>query len=139
MKTCNRVKGGQCGNQNGAKFWEVVCAEHGIDPTGRYQGDSDLQLERVNVYYNEATCGRFVPHAVLMDLEPGVMDSIRSSGRITLSLDSPVLETTGLKGIILRVLSSLIRFLMLLERRLRTVTASKVKLPKVKLIEGLGH
>ncbi|KAH7864199.1 hypothetical protein Vadar_026922 [Vaccinium darrowii] len=45
---------------------------------GRYNGDSDLQLERVNVYYNEASCGRFVPRAVLMDLEPGTMDSVRS-------------------------------------------------------------
>lgn len=25
------------------------------DPTGTYHGDSDLQLERINVYYNEAT------------------------------------------------------------------------------------
>ena len=31
------------------------CAEHGVDPTGTYHGDSDLQLERINVYYNEAT------------------------------------------------------------------------------------
>jgi len=31
--------------------------EHGIDPTGSYNGDSDLQLERVNVYFNEASGG----------------------------------------------------------------------------------
>jgi len=37
------------------QFWEVISDEHGIDPTGTYHGDSDLQLERVNVYYNEAT------------------------------------------------------------------------------------
>ena len=100
------IQGGQCGNQIGAKFWEVrtrarlerlaesrrviivaaawnacaffffpaspltgfsfprpqvICDEHGIDPTGTYCGDSDLQLERINVYYNEAsggTCSR---------------------------------------------------------------------------------
>ena len=52
--------------------------EHGIDPTGTYHGDSDLQLERINVYYNEATGGRYVPRNVLMDLEPGTMDSVRS-------------------------------------------------------------
>jgi len=33
----------------------VISDEHGIDPTGTYHGDSDLQLERINVYYNEAT------------------------------------------------------------------------------------
>ena len=27
------------------------------DPTGTYHGDSDLQLERVNVYFNEASGG----------------------------------------------------------------------------------
>ena len=32
------------------------------------QGLSDLQLERVNVYFNEASGGRYVPRAVLMDL-----------------------------------------------------------------------
>ena len=61
-------------NVLGAKFWEVISDEHGIDPTGTYHGDSDLQLERINVYYNEATGGRYVPRAVLMDLEPGTMD-----------------------------------------------------------------
>ena len=35
--------------------------EHGIDPTGSYQGESDLQLERINVYYNEAGGGKYVP------------------------------------------------------------------------------
>lgn len=39
----------------GTKFWEVISDEHGIDPSGTYCGDSDLQLERINVYYNEAT------------------------------------------------------------------------------------
>merc|ERR1712000_566379 len=52
---------GQCGNQIGAKFWEVISDEHGVDPTGTYHGDSDLQLERINVYYNEATGGRYAP------------------------------------------------------------------------------
>lgn len=37
------------------QFWEVISDEHGIDSTGQYNGDSDLQLERVSVYYNEAS------------------------------------------------------------------------------------
>src|SRR6478736_3885319 len=72
------IQGGQCGNQIGAKFWEVISDEHGIDPTGTYHGDSDLQLERINVYFNEATGGKYVPRAVLVDLEPGTMDSVRA-------------------------------------------------------------
>ena len=35
-------------------------------------------MERINVYFNEATGGRYVPRAVLMDLEPGTMDSVRA-------------------------------------------------------------
>jgi tubulin beta len=68
MREIVHVQGGQCGNQIGAKFWEVISDEHGIDPTGTYHGDSDLQLERINVYFNEATGGRYVPRAILMDL-----------------------------------------------------------------------
>jgi Tubulin/FtsZ family, GTPase domain len=59
MREIVHIQGGQCGNQIGAKFWEVVCDEHGIDPTGTYHGESDLQLERINVYFNEATGGAF--------------------------------------------------------------------------------
>lgn len=33
----------------------MISDEHGIDPTGSYQGDSELQLERISVYYNEAS------------------------------------------------------------------------------------
>ncbi|XP_060697239.1 tubulin beta-1 chain-like isoform X7 [Hemiscyllium ocellatum] len=78
MREIVHLQAGQCGNQIGAKFWEVISDEHGIDPTGAYHGDSDLQLERINVYYNEATGGKYVPRAILMDLEPGTMDSVRS-------------------------------------------------------------
>lgn len=72
------LAGGQCGNQIGAKFWEVVCEEHGIDTSGEYEGENDNQLERIQVYFNEATGGRYVPRAILMDLEPGTMDSVRA-------------------------------------------------------------
>ncbi|KAI3691682.1 hypothetical protein L6452_31484 [Arctium lappa] len=78
MREILHIHGDQCGNQIGAKFWDVVCAEHKIDVTGKYTGDAELQLERINVYYNEASGGRFVPRAVLIDLEPGTMDSLRS-------------------------------------------------------------
>merc|ERR1711962_449097 len=68
MREIVHVQAGQCGNQIGSKFWEVISDEHGIDPTGMYAGESDLQLERINVYYNEAGNARYVPRAVLVDL-----------------------------------------------------------------------
>ena len=56
----------------------MISAEHGICPDGGYEGDLEQQLERINVYYNEANGGKYVPRAVLVDLEPGTMDSVRS-------------------------------------------------------------
>ena len=78
MREIVHLQAGQCGNQIGAKFWEIIrcrnCLsfrsdvgpssssdEHGIDPTGSYTGESDLQLERINVFYNEAGAGKYVP------------------------------------------------------------------------------
>ena len=34
MREIVHIQGGQCGNQIGAKFWEVISDEHGVDPTG---------------------------------------------------------------------------------------------------------
>ncbi|CAK9794716.1 Tubulin beta-3 chain [Anthophora quadrimaculata] len=84
MREIVHLQAGQCGNQIGAKFWEVISEEHGIDQSGIYHGDSDLQLERISVYYNEASVatstngGKYVPRAILLDLEPGTMDAVRS-------------------------------------------------------------
>jgi tubulin beta len=47
-------------------------------PTGDYDGTSELQLERIEVYYNQASGGKYVPRAILLDLEPGTMDSVRA-------------------------------------------------------------
>ncbi|KAI9580791.1 hypothetical protein GQX74_013056 [Glossina fuscipes] len=51
-------------------FWEIISDEHGIDPNGMYHGENDMQLERIDVYYTEANHGKYVPRAVLIDLEP---------------------------------------------------------------------
>ena len=58
-------------------FFIFSSDEHGIDPNGElpsfrvcfnfypsllgnYVGDADIQLERINVYYNEASGGKYV-------------------------------------------------------------------------------
>jgi tubulin beta len=69
---------GQCGNQVGSAFWDVLTQEHGIDASGAFVGHSETQLDKINVYFNEASAKKYVPRAVLVDLEPGTMDSIKS-------------------------------------------------------------
>jgi tubulin beta len=78
MREIVHLQVGQCGNQIGSKFWSVISDEHGIDNAGNYKGKDDLQLERINVYYNEAQGGKYVPRAILVDLEPGTMDAVKS-------------------------------------------------------------
>jgi tubulin beta len=71
---------GQCGNQIGEKFWKALAEEHGIDPTGNYCGHDDAQqLEKINVFFDSGANGGFVPRAVFVDLEPGVLDAIRAN------------------------------------------------------------
>ncbi|KAK2560804.1 Tubulin beta-2A chain [Acropora cervicornis] len=79
MREIVNVQVGQCGNQIGYKFWEILCAEHGIDEEGSYNGKSNAQLEKIDVYFSEGAGKRYVPRSVLVDLEPGTMDSIRSA------------------------------------------------------------
>lgn len=107
--------------------WEVVCDEHDINPTRRYVGTSHLQLKRINAYYDGASCGRFVPCVVLMDLERATMDSVRTGpyGQIFYPdnfVFMLLLLTTEPRVITPTVLSSLILFLVLSGRRLSSMT-----------------
>ncbi|GME35451.1 beta-tubulin [Neofusicoccum parvum] len=79
MREIVHVQTGQCGNQVGSAFWQAISSEHGLDGAGVYNGSSDIQLERLNVYFNEASNNKYVPRAVLVDLEPGTMDAVRAS------------------------------------------------------------
>jgi len=79
MSEIVHVQIGQHGNIIGTKFWEVIADEHGIGPTGRYYGDSDFQLKKINAYFNEAKYGQYVPRAIIMDIEYKTIDFIRAS------------------------------------------------------------
>jgi hypothetical protein len=54
----------------------VVCDEHGIGGDGEYFGDNDAQFGRINVFYHETSDGKYVPHAVLMDLKLRVIGAV---------------------------------------------------------------
>jgi len=78
MREIVHIQAGQCGNQIGTKFWEVVCEEHGVSPSGKNETKDALQTERINVYFNEAGGGRYVPRSIMLDLEPGTMEAIKT-------------------------------------------------------------
>lgn len=61
----------------------MITEEHGIQKDGTFHTDdasmADQQLERISVYFNEAHGGRYVPRSIMVDLEPGTMNTIRAS------------------------------------------------------------
>jgi tubulin beta len=57
----------------------VFCDENGIGGDGEYYGDNDAQLDRINMFYHEASDDKYVPRTELFDLEPGVIDALRVS------------------------------------------------------------
>jgi tubulin beta len=73
------MQAGQCGNQMGTTFWEVVCDEHGIGGDCEYCGGSNTQLGRINVFSQGTSGGKYLPHTVLFDILPGVIDAVRAS------------------------------------------------------------
>jgi len=128
MREIVHIQAGQCGNQIGAKFWESMAAEHGIDPQGEYVGDNHLQLERINVYFNNGKDGRYVPRAILTDLEPGTMHAIRSGpfGALfrpdNLYMDRVEQEITGQRDITPKELNLLTKSWTLSARNPKDVT-----------------
>lgn len=79
MREIIHLQTGQCGNQIGSKFWEVISGEHGINEQGIHEGSGGLQLDKASVYYNLSSTGKYVPRAVIVDLEPGTVDAIKAS------------------------------------------------------------
>lgn len=69
---------GKCGNQMGTKSLETIAAEHGLDSKGRYVGDAREQLDRINVFFRKSGDDRYFPRALLVDLEPGVIEAVKS-------------------------------------------------------------
>lgn len=63
------------GNAN----WELYCQEHGIRPNGEVIKDSGKSIESASSFFSETSTGNMVPRAVMVDLEPGVIDAIKSS------------------------------------------------------------
>ncbi|KAJ1992426.1 Tubulin beta chain (Beta tubulin) [Dimargaris cristalligena] len=79
MREIVNLQIGQCGNQIGTKFWESIMTEHGLNNDGIYHGTNDLQRSRLDVYFSEVAGNKFVPRSVLVDLECGTMDAVKSS------------------------------------------------------------
>lgn len=62
---------GQCGNQVGNEFWKKIANEHSID----YNGLQKFEMtDRKDRFFYQTDDGRYIPRAVLIDLEPRVIN-----------------------------------------------------------------
>ncbi|XP_034023981.1 tubulin delta chain isoform X2 [Thalassophryne amazonica] len=66
------VQLGQCGNQVGQELFEVICSDGQDRQRTAYRTASE---ER---FFHRSACGDLVARAVLIDMEPKVIDNIRS-------------------------------------------------------------
>mmetsp|Transcript_15110 Transcript_15110/g.36036 ORF Transcript_15110/g.36036 Transcript_15110/m.36036 type:complete len:508 (+) Transcript_15110:79-1602(+) len=96
---------GQCGNQIGGEFWKQLCLEHGIESGdgtlkelpeqhnimgnnnnnfGRQQqqlGGQQGVDDRKDVFFYQSDDDRYTPRALLMDLEPRVVNKLAHSNQ----------------------------------------------------------
>ncbi|KRZ19244.1 Tubulin alpha-3 chain [Trichinella zimbabwensis] len=71
---------GQAGAQIGSACWELYCLEHGIQPDGKFpvNTESSVADDSFTTFFSESGSGRHVPRAIFVDLEPTVIDEIRT-------------------------------------------------------------
>jgi len=71
---------GQAGVQVGNACWELYCMEHGIEQDGQMPSDKTVGGgdDAFNTFFSETAAGKHVPRAVYVDLEPTVIDEVRT-------------------------------------------------------------
>uniref|UniRef100_A0A0K0FV57 Tubulin alpha chain n=1 Tax=Strongyloides venezuelensis TaxID=75913 RepID=A0A0K0FV57_STRVS len=71
---------GQAGVQIGNACWELYCLEHGISPNGEMPSEAQSGAfdDSFTTFFSETGSGRYVPRALMIDLEPTVVDEIRT-------------------------------------------------------------
>jgi tubulin alpha len=78
MRECISVHIGQAGVQIGNATWELYCLEHEIEPDGTIFGGKGLADNCYGTFFSEVENGKMVPRSVMIDLEPTVVDEVRS-------------------------------------------------------------
>ena len=78
MRECLSIHVGQAGVQIGNACWELYCLEHGIGPDGVMPLEKAVGDDSFSTFFQETGAGKHVPRAVFVDLEPTVVDEVRT-------------------------------------------------------------
>jgi len=73
------VNVGQAGIQLGNAVWTQYCAEHKIKPDGTLMDEQqDTKDKYFTTFFEETGTGQYVPRNITVDLEPTVVDDVRT-------------------------------------------------------------
>ncbi|XP_041370356.1 uncharacterized protein LOC121384161 [Gigantopelta aegis] len=80
MRECIGIHIGQAGCQIGNACWELYCLEHGIKRDGLMSSKHPMAADdnSFSTFFIETRYGKFVPRTVFVDLEPTVIDEVRT-------------------------------------------------------------
>ncbi|KAG0504330.1 hypothetical protein M758_1G323400 [Ceratodon purpureus] len=81
MRECISLHIGQAGIQVGNACWELYCLEHGIQADGNMpcnRGCTPGSDEAFMTFFSETHAKKYVPRCVFLDLEPTVVDEVRT-------------------------------------------------------------
>ncbi|KAH3903646.1 Tubulin alpha chain [Saccharomycodes ludwigii] len=81
MREVISINVGQAGCQIGNSCWELYSLEHGIRPDGFLQEGLTKPKggeEGFSTFFHETGSGKYVPRALYVDLEPNVIDEVRT-------------------------------------------------------------
>ncbi|KAJ6783964.1 hypothetical protein PWT90_05663 [Aphanocladium album] len=62
----------------GSQFWQQLCQEHGISQDGNLEDFATEGGDRKDVFYYQSDDTRYIPRAILIDLEPRVINGIQA-------------------------------------------------------------
>jgi len=79
MREVISIHVGQAGVQIGNACWELYTHEHGLSPDGRLmEGSPSAHDDGFSTFFSESGSGKHVPRSLYVDLEPNVIDEVRT-------------------------------------------------------------
>ncbi|KAL9937184.1 hypothetical protein V8E36_003593 [Tilletia maclaganii] len=69
---------GQAGAQIGNACWELYLNEHGLSQDGRIISPESNHDDGFSTFFSETGAGKYVPRSIYVDLEPNVIDEIKT-------------------------------------------------------------
>ncbi|KAK7061901.1 alpha beta-hydrolase [Favolaschia claudopus] len=79
MREVISIHVGQAGVQIGNACWELYTLEHGLSPDGRViEGSPSASDGGFSTFFSETGSGKHVPRSLYVDLEPGVIDGVKT-------------------------------------------------------------